>query len=163
MAGAAAIADLFGPPAVQLAVAVEPLPLAALRVVVGATRDVELAVARQRHEDLRGYIEHSDARCAAGLNTEIRRLRRRLEINLIQSESREAHLRRVERDRDYERAQVERNLTRSANELVGYIARAELRMPSSVLQAIQLMRRGGLDEDLDPYWLTEPADAPRGA
>ena len=158
MAGAAAIADLFGPPAVQRA-ETGGLSMAALRVAVGAPRDGELrALAAELGATRRAHADSIDT-----LNTENRRLRRRLEINLSQSESREAHLLRVERDRDYERAQVERNLTCSANELVGYIARAELRMPSSVLQAIQLMRRGGLDEDLDPYWLTEPADAPRGA
>ncbi len=116
----------------SLPVAGESLPVAALRVVVGATRDVELAVARQRHEDLRDHIEWIEARHEVqivALDTENRRLRRRLEISQDELGRRAEHLRRVERRRDDVRDEVERNLTRSADDLVGYIARAEVRMP----------------------------------
>jgi predicted RNase H-like nuclease (RuvC/YqgF family) len=53
------------------------MAVAALRVVVGATRDVELAVARQRHEDLRDHIGWIEARHEVqivALDTENRRL-----------------------------------------------------------------------------------------
>jgi hypothetical protein len=154
MAGAAAIADLFGPPAVQLAVAVEPLPLAALRVVVGATRDVELAVARQRHEDLRGYIEHSDARYAlqtAGLNTEIRRLRRRLAYS-------EADVRFIRRDaalREAHRAEDNRRMALAANDLSRWVAQYP-RMPIEVAAALYRMRRP--DEFEEDLWDEEDDD-----
>ena len=126
------------------------MPVAALRVVVGATRDVELAVARQRHLDLMEHIGWIEARHEVqivALDTENRRLRRRLEISQDELGRRAEHLRRVERRRGDVRDEVERNLTRSANDLVGYISRAEVRMPGSVLQAIWLMRRGGYDEE----------------
>jgi hypothetical protein len=156
MAGAAAIADLFGPPVVELAVAVEPLPLAALRVVVGATRDVELAVARQRHEDLRGYIEHSDARYAlqtAGLHTEIRRLRRRLAYS-------EADVRYVRRDaalREEHRAEVDHRLARDADDLSRWVARYR-RMPTEVAAALYRMRRPYEDVFDEHLWDEEDDD-----
>ena len=148
MSGAAAIADLFGPPAVQGAVAVESLPLAALRVVVGATRDVELAVTRQRHEDLREHIEYSGARYVlqtAGLNTEIRRLRRRLAHS-------EADVRFVRRDaarREAHRDDENRRLALAADDLSRWAARYP-RMPGDVYNAIRMMRRP--DEFEEEQW-----------
>ena len=148
MAGAAAIADLFGPPVVQRAVAVESLPLAALRVVVGATRNVELAVTRQRHEDLREHIEYSDARYdlqTVGLTTEIRRLRRRL----AHSEGDIAFLRREAARREAHRDYENRELALAADDLSRWAARYP-RMPADVYNAIRMMRRP--DEFEEEQW-----------
>jgi hypothetical protein len=145
MAGAAAIADLFGPPAVQGAVAVESLPLAALRVVVGATRDVELAVTHQRHDDLREHVEWIEARHdvqISGLDTENRNLRQRLENRQRDIEWLRYRLRREEENRDYEN----RKLALGADVLARWVAQYP-RMPVEVYEAIQLMRRQDEGED----------------
>jgi regulator of replication initiation timing len=148
MAGAAAIADLFGPPVVQRAVAVESLPLAALRVVVGATRDVELAVTRQRHEDLREHIEYSEARHdlqTVGLNTENRRLRRRLADSEVLLENSERGLRSETTHNEEARDFLNRKLALGADVLARWVARREGRMPVAVWDAILLMRRQDVD------------------
>ena len=139
MAGAAAIADLFGPPVVQRAVAVESLPLAALRVVVGATRDVELAVTHQRHDDLREHVETIEAQRDVQilrLETENRNLRQRLENSQRDIEWLRYRLRRTEENRDYEN----RKLALGADVLARWVARYP-RMPVEVWEALLLMRR----------------------
>ena len=139
MSGESAIADLFGPPAVQLAVAVEPLPLAALRVVVGATRDVELAVTHQRHDDLREHVETIEAQRDVQilrLETENRNLRRRLATSQNDLESTRYFANLARDERELWHSELELGATALAR-----WARDSPRMPAEVWDAIVLMRR----------------------
>ena len=141
MAGAAAIADLFGPPVVPRA-ETGGLSMAALRVAVGAPRDGELrALAAELGATRRAHADTIDA-----LNAENRRLRRRLDISQNDLEYRSWQLRREQRRSEGEWAEISRNLARSADDIVRYIARAEVRMPGDIFNAIQLLRREGYDE-----------------
>ena len=141
MAGAAAIADLFGPPVVQRA-ETGGLSMAALRVAVGAPRDGELrALAAELGATRRAHADSIDA-----LNAENRRLRRRLEWSQNDLEYRSWQLRRGKLRSEADWAEISRNLARSADDIVRYIARAERRMPGEIAEAIRVLRRSGFDD-----------------
>jgi hypothetical protein len=141
------MADLFfGPPVVQRAETGESLSMAALRVAVGAPRDGELrALAVELAATRRAHAESTEA-----LNTENRRLRRRLSDIGVQLRFATTG-REIERQTAQEwRLIVRRNLALGADVLARWVAEREGRMPCEVWDAILLMRREGLNEDFDP-------------
>jgi hypothetical protein len=151
MSGESAMADFFGPPALQSAVAGESLSMAALRVAVGAPRDgelralaVELAATRRAHVDLTVHnaMLQQQVDTTEALNTENRRLRRRLE-----NSERDMDFMRYEATRDEEtRNWLNRKLALGADVLARWVARREGRMPVEVWEAILLMRRQDVAE-----------------
>ena len=146
------MADFFGPPAMQSAVAGESLSMAALRVAVGAPRDgelralaVELAATRRAHFDLTVHnaMLQQQVETTAALNTENRRLRQRL----ASSEGEVRYMRHKSEQDEQNRIHLDSKLALGANVLARWVARREGRMPVEVWDAILLMRRQDVSAD----------------